>query len=242
MKSVSHLVWLLMAVTTCAQAAAPAASADWPMFRGDPGLHGVSPEKLPAKPVLLWSFKTGGPVKSSPVVADGTVFVGSGDGNLYALGLADGKKTWDFKTTAPVDAPPLFVQGKIFVGNVDGILYAFTARDGKPLWKYKTDDKILGSANVIASSNGVLRLLVDSYDSRLHCVDAEPGKSNWVFETGNYINGSPAVAGGVTAFGGCDAILHVVSLDKGEKIKEVDAGAYIAASVALDNNRAYFGH
>ena len=41
-----------------------------------------------------WSFRTKGDVDSSPVVAGGTVFAGSGVGVLYALRLADGKKVW----------------------------------------------------------------------------------------------------------------------------------------------------
>ena len=67
------------------------------------------------------------------------------------------------------------------------------------------------------------------------------GRSNWVYETGNYINGSPAVADGQTAFGGCDGLLHVVSLADGKQVRSVDAGAYIAASAALADGCAYFG-
>jgi outer membrane protein assembly factor BamB len=35
----------------------------------------------------LWSFTTGGSVVSSPTVANGMVYVGSDDYNLYAFGL-----------------------------------------------------------------------------------------------------------------------------------------------------------
>jgi eukaryotic-like serine/threonine-protein kinase len=35
----------------------------------------------------LWSYTTGGGVYSSPTVADGVVYVGSDDGNVYAFGL-----------------------------------------------------------------------------------------------------------------------------------------------------------
>ena len=39
----------------------------------------------------LWEFATGADILSSPAVArDGTVYVGSGDGRLYALGGASG--------------------------------------------------------------------------------------------------------------------------------------------------------
>jgi outer membrane protein assembly factor BamB len=36
----------------------------------------------------LWSFTTGGFVLSSPAVANGIVYVGSDDGNVYAIGDA----------------------------------------------------------------------------------------------------------------------------------------------------------
>jgi outer membrane protein assembly factor BamB len=35
----------------------------------------------------LWSYATGAPVYSSPAVANGMVYVGSEDGNVYAFGL-----------------------------------------------------------------------------------------------------------------------------------------------------------
>src|SRR5207244_6885219 len=125
----------------------------------------------------------------------------------------------------------------------DASPYAGDAADGKPLWKYVTGDKMLGAPNWVKSPKGDADwVLVGSYDFKLHCVDAATGRSNWVYETGNYINGSPAVFEGKTAFGGCDAILHVISLDKGEKVKEIEAGAYIARSVAVPDNPAYFGH
>lgn len=56
------------------------------------------------------------------------------------------------------------------------------------------------------------------------------------------MNGSPAVDGKVTVVGGCDARVHIVSVTDGHKVGEVDAGAYIAASVALEGGRAYVGH
>ena len=81
-----------------------AAEADsWPMFRGAPALTGVSASTLPDKPKLLWTFKTAGPVKSSAAIADGRAIVGSGDSNLYAINLADGKKQWTYKTGGAIE-------------------------------------------------------------------------------------------------------------------------------------------
>ncbi len=229
------------------------------MFRGGPALLGVTSTPLPPKPSLLWKFKTGGPVKSSAVIAGGKVFVGSSDANVYALDLRTGQKIWTYKTTGSVEAPGLFADGKLFIGSMKGVLYSFDAESGKLLWQYQTDGKILGAPNIVAASrqsaaelspgkppalsrDAATSLLIGSYDFKLHCVDAQTGKSNWVYETGNYINGSPAVADGKTVFGGCDGLLHVISVADGKQIKEIEAGAYVAASVALAGNRAYFGH
>ena len=153
---------------------------------------------------------------------------GSDDGNLYALALADGKKVWDFKTGGAVESSPLVLEGKVFVGSSDAFLYALEAATGKLVWKYETGDKILGGPNWVKSGEKTW-VLAGSYDFKLHCLDAATGRSNWVYETGNYINGSPAVANGQTVFGGCDGLLHVISLADGKQVKEVEAGAYIPA-------------
>lgn len=215
----------------------------WPMFRGSPGLLGVSSERLPDALALAWSFKTGGPVKSSPAIVDGRVFVGSDDQHVYALGLGDGKKVWAFKTEGPIESSPLVLAGRVYIGSSDGFLYALDAASGKLVWKHETGDKILGAPNWVKAPKGdATWILAGSYDYKLHCLDAVTGKSNWVYETGNYINGSPAVSDGVTVFGGCDALLHVISLAEGTKIKEVEAGAYIGGSAAMADGKVFVGH
>src|SRR6266516_961140 len=222
---------------------AASGASPWPMFRGNPALTGVASSLLPDKLSLLWSFKTGGPVKSSAAIVGGRVFIGSGDSHVYALELASGKKSWAAPTKGPVDSSPLVLDGKVFFGSTDASLYAVEAASGRQLRKYETGDKILGAPNWVNSPKGDANwVLVGSYDYKLHCVDGATGRTNWVYETGNYINGSPAVFEGKTAFGGCDAILHVISLAKGEKVKEIEAGAYIAGSAAVADHRAYFGH
>src|SRR5437762_3193943 len=119
----------------------------WPMFRGGPALKGVASGTLPAKLQLIWKFKTAGPVKSSPAIENGKVFVGSNDGQVYALNLATGVKVWESKTGGPVESSPLALEGKVFVGSSDGSLYALDAKTGTVIWKYATEDKILGAPN-----------------------------------------------------------------------------------------------
>src|SRR5215470_1052383 len=61
---------------------------------------------------VRWKFQTEGPVHSSPVVSEGVVFFGSGDGRLYAVDQASGKEIWRFQAGGPVDSTPA-VKGEV---------------------------------------------------------------------------------------------------------------------------------
>jgi outer membrane protein assembly factor BamB len=214
---------------------------DWPQFRGDPSLQGVTKDLLPAEPSLRWQFKTKGPIKSSPAIVQGRVFVGSDDGHLYAVDLKDGKPLWQFKTEGAVESSPLALDGRVYVGSGDSFVYALEAASGKLLWKFETGDKVVAGPNWVKDGDRT-SILVGSYDFKCYSLDAGTGKSNWVYESSNYINATPAVADGKTVFGGCDGMLHVVSVKDGQQIKQIEAGAYVAGSAALAGGRAYFGH
>ena len=212
------------------------------MFRGGPNLSGRAPGTLPDSLKVLWKFKTGGPVKSSPAIVDDLVFVGSSDKNVYAINLNTGQPVWAYPTTDAVEAAPCVIEGSVFVGSSDGFLYALDAKDGSLKWKYQTEGQILGAANWTRGPAGQLWILVGSYDNKLHCVDSADGKVAWTYETDNYINGSPAVDNQRAVFGGCDALIHVVSLIDGSNIAEIDGGSYIAASAAFLEGQVYVGN
>ena len=76
---------------------APAASADWPLFRGDALMSGVGTAKLPDQLAEKWKFKTGDAIEGAPAVVGGVVYVGSFDKHLYAIDLATGKEKWKAK-------------------------------------------------------------------------------------------------------------------------------------------------
>ena len=53
-----------------------------------------------------WTFKTGGAIRSSPTVVDSVVYVGSDDGNLYALDAVTGETKWSYQTGGEVHSSP----------------------------------------------------------------------------------------------------------------------------------------
>ena len=218
-------------------------AADWPMFRGQPSLAGISDAKLGTNLVLKWRFKTGGPVISSPAIVAGRVYFGAGDSNLFCIRLGDGTQIWKFTSDGLIESSPLVLDNRVYFGSDNTNFFAVDATTGKELWRHGVEDKILSSPNWVQPGGPETRsVLIGAYDFKLYSLQAATGKTNWVFETGNYINGSPAVGSGLTAFGGCDAVIHVLGLEKGEKIREIPAGAYIAASGALVDGKLYVGH
>ena len=93
------------------------------------GLHGMQPKNQTiADPFDIFL--------SSPVVANGVVYFGSGDGNLYALDSATGDLRWKFKTGDVVHASPALADGVLFFGSWDSYFYAVDAATGKEKWRF----------------------------------------------------------------------------------------------------------
>jgi outer membrane protein assembly factor BamB len=233
----------LLCASAGVQEADPPGRSAWPIFRGDAGLSGVAATELPRELELHWTYEAGGPITSSPVLAGGVVYFGSDDQKLHAVDAATGAAKWSFKTEDFIEAPPFVASGTVFIGSNDGHVYALDAVTGELRWKKATLDKILASANFVQLEAGPA-IVIGSYDASLYCLDAKTGEQRWVYTTDNYVNGTAAIDAGRAIFGGCDAILHVVDLAKGERASALELGGdcHIAGSIAFVDGRAYFGH
>ena len=74
---------------------------------------------------LLWTYPST-PNSSSPAVANGVVYIGSLDDNVYALNASTGAELWSYATGLPiVCASPAVANGVVYVGSLDGRVYAF---------------------------------------------------------------------------------------------------------------------
>jgi outer membrane protein assembly factor BamB len=78
-------------------AALLSAADEWPQFRGNPQLTGVTAAALPATLKLLWTYEAGESIESSAAISGGTVYVGSQSADLIAIDLATGKAKWKYK-------------------------------------------------------------------------------------------------------------------------------------------------
>jgi hypothetical protein len=194
----------------------------WTSFHGDPQLTGNSTAIISTPLKLLWSYKTGDAIKSSAVICKGIIYIGSNDGYLYAINSA-GQLKWKFNAKTSIEAAPLILDNTIYVGSLEGALFAIDAETGVQKWKYITDGQISGSCNwTTGHDKKQKQILTGSYDFNLHCVDALTGKGIWKFESENYINGAPAISGKMAVFGGCDGFLHIVNIDNGTSLTNME--------------------
>ncbi|MDQ3539292.1 MAG: PQQ-binding-like beta-propeller repeat protein, partial [Chloroflexota bacterium] len=105
------------------------------MYRGGPRHDGQLAGPAPANaPKLTWRFDTGGEVYSSPAIANGTLYVASKDGILYALDAASGTEQWRFRISEYVTrSSPAVIDGTVYIGG-GFAFYAIDAATGQQQW------------------------------------------------------------------------------------------------------------
>ncbi len=159
-----------------------------------------------------WAFRTGDWGASSPSIGtDGTIYVGSRDGYLYAIN-PDGSKKWAFKTGGDVDSSPAIgSDGTIYVGSWDKNLYAINP-DGSQKWAFKTGKRVSSPA---IGSDGTI--YVGSYDKNLYAINPN-GSKKWAFKTGDGVDSSPAIGSDGTIYvGSSDFYLYAINPDGSQK-------------------------
>jgi len=141
------------------------AKASWPMFRGNPRLTGVASSALKGNLSVRWTFDAGEVVESTAAIVGGVAYVGSDDGGLFALNLADGSVRWNYGIQAAIRSSPTVVGGSVYFGDDEGVFRSLNARDGTFRWTFRTAGEIISSAN---HEGG--RLVFGSYDGFVYCL------------------------------------------------------------------------
>jgi outer membrane protein assembly factor BamB len=176
-----------------------------------------------------WVFQTGRYVFSSPAIAqDGGLYIGSADGNLYAL-TPEGTHRWTFVTGAEVQSSPAIgPDGEIYVGSGDGCLYALNT-DGSERWRFKTQDLILSSPALGADGT----VYINSRDGHLYAV-APDGTEQWRFSTGEYYNDmAPVIGPDATVYVGAGGMVRAVRQDGTPQWKTAVGGSVGNVSVVV---------
>jgi outer membrane protein assembly factor BamB len=141
----------------------------------------------------LWKAQLSGEVLAPPRVADGVVIARAGDGRIYGLNGADGKRRWLYQRAMPAlsvrtHAGVTTGRGMVFAGFPGGRLAAIAVANGNVAWE-----------SVVALPRGATELervadvaslpLVDeqracavAYQGRIACFDIASGSVLWARE------------------------------------------------------------
>ena len=175
---------------------------------------------------------------SSPLYADGVIYIGGGDGVVRALDARSGAVIWTHATRGRVRATPATDGRLIYVGGFDGAMYALDRSDGKLAWSFQTAGNNEFKIGSIQSSAAVADGLVvfGSRDYRLYALDAATGKLAWIApHEGSWVIGSPAIVGGKACVGSSDLkIVQCVDLKTGQELwrASVNGAAFASPAVA----------
>jgi outer membrane protein assembly factor BamB len=183
---------------------------------------------------------------SSPVVAQGAVYFGSGDGNLYALDAASGELRWKFATGDVVHASPAFASGTLYFGSWDSYFYAVDAASGKEKWRiHGGEDPVIHNQVGFQSSPAVVEGVVYTgcRDSNVYAMDAATGKEKWRFNNQmSWVNSTPTVVKGKVLFATSDSSLfHIADATTGKPVLHQQLKAYVFSSPAVADDVVYLG-
>jgi outer membrane protein assembly factor BamB len=132
---------------------------------------------------LAWEFLAGGAFPGPPTIDGGTVYVGSGDGRVYALALADGKQRWAYDAREEMGTKPTVVGGAVYVMSMQDTLYALDAGTGEWRWIHRREARgidrgftVRGAARAVVRGDTVYGGYSDGYVAAL---DAANGQVRW---------------------------------------------------------------
>ena len=151
------------------------------------------------RPAWVYQAREAGPVETTPLVADGVMYVTEARSRVAALDVRTGRTLWRYEPQLPKDVktlgfPPVnrgvaLLDDRVFVGTLDARLVALDALSGAVRWTAPVADNALGYAItsaplaidgkvVIGVSGGEagIRGFLDAYD-------AKTGERLWRFHT-----------------------------------------------------------
>jgi len=187
------------------------------MFKFNAALTGESTEKPVYKlDSIKFRFVTGGAVRSTPAIANGLIYFGSGDGYFYAIDSKSGAERWRFKTGGAVHSSPAVTASTAYFTSRDGDLYAVSALTGKLLWKYNLGKDIgeenywdnYGPSPVISGTT----LYIGCGSGYLFALNINTQKLLWKYNAGARIKTAAAISGNHVVFGANSG--YVIAVDK----------------------------
>lgn len=264
-KPILSVIRTLLPIALCCTVAANQES---PMFRNDASHSGYYVGGVSQFHGVKWKFHTHGEVDSSPAISGGVIYVGSDDGNLYAIDQQTGTQKWQFATKSRIPSSPAVSRGMVYFSSYDGNFYAVDVASGKLAWRFRNSGERRFAATHLHGSIPVGETMPDPFDvylsspvvwngavffgsgdGNVYSLDAATGSLRWKFQTGDVVHASPAIADGTLYIGSWDSYFYALDALTGRELwrfkTEEDAEIHnqvgIQSSATVVDGTVYFG-
>jgi len=190
--------------------------------------------RLPGHPAVYeWDWQA-----PKPVVADGVVYVGAGDGSVHAVDVATGAVRWRttvagrIRNTAALDAT------HVIVASTSGVVHALDRVTGKALWTHDTGAHV-DTAPVLFDG----KVVVGNRGFGLIALAADTGERAWrTYFWGSWVESTPRVVDGVLYIGASD-LRRVSAIDPrdGSVLWRTDVFGWTWGTPLVTTDRIYVG-
>jgi outer membrane protein assembly factor BamB len=185
---------------------------------------------------LLWSYATGSPIESSPVVLDGIDYFGTWSGVVYALDLARRRLMWTSHDGCKITSSVALAGSTAYLGDYCGRLLALARGTGRVRWTGAVNGRIYGTPAVAGG-----RVFVSSSTGGSLTAFSTGGRLLWQRTVGSYVYSAPAVWSGRVFFGSYGGVFYALSAASGQTLWSVGAGGSISGAAVVVDGVAYAG-
>jgi alcohol dehydrogenase (cytochrome c) len=245
------LAWLLLTLPAFAQVThqrllnTAAEPQNWLTYSGNFAGHRFSPltqitDQNVAKLTPAWVYQSNSLQKfeTTPLVADGVMYISEAPSNVTALDVRTGRVLWRYRRTMPddirvccgqVNRGVALLGDLVYVGTIDAHLVALDARTGAVRWDVTVADNRTGHSITVAplalKDKVIIGIAGGEYGIRgfLDAYDAKTGKLAWRFWT-------------VPAAGDPEAKTWA-----GDSYKRGSAATWVTGAYDPDTNLVYWG-
>jgi outer membrane protein assembly factor BamB/tRNA A-37 threonylcarbamoyl transferase component Bud32 len=136
----------------------------------------------------VWRFKCDDEIRSTAVVVNNIVYIGSYDNHLYSLKADSGELIWKHRAADGIAGAPFVYKNSILIGAADGFLYNLHRETGRLKWRMETAGPIYSSPR--ADSD---HIFFGSDDGNLYAVNASSGRKVWQYNAHSAVRSTPLI-------------------------------------------------
>lgn len=117
-------------------------------------------------------------IDTPPAMKDGMLYVGSDDGNLYAVNAENGELEWQLSLGGVIKGSPAIVDDVLYVGKAQTLghaVYAIDLEDESELWELETNEFVT-NAPVVSGGTVYIADHLQTY-----AISAAEGEAEWTY-------------------------------------------------------------